>query len=113
VLSKDLPVECGINRVLIRSTQKTGKIKLTATAEGLSPAEIELKTIPFETSNGTSLYISGEHQPVNLARGETPQSESFTVSRESVEIVAATAGTNEKDVRHAFDDNELSEWQNI
>ena len=35
ILSKDLPVECGVNRVLIRSTTKAGKLILTAKAKGL------------------------------------------------------------------------------
>lgn len=112
VLSKDLPVECGVNRVLIRSTTKAGKIRLTATSEGLITATINLQTILFKTKAGYSNYISGDYQPVNLARGETPKGESFKVSREAVKIVDATAGVNEDKVRNAFDDNELSEWQN-
>jgi hypothetical protein len=87
-------------------------VRLTASADGLLPATIELKTIPFSTQNGLSTYILGDYQPVSLARGETPKGESFRVTRKAVEIVTATAGINEKDVRNAFDDNELSEWKN-
>lgn len=112
VLSKDLPVECGVNRVLIRSTGKAGKIRLTATSDSLSTATINLQTVPFKTKTGFSTYISGEHQPVNLMRGETPKGESFKVLRKAVKIVGATAGANEDKVYNAFDDNELSEWRN-
>jgi hypothetical protein len=35
ILSKELPVECGVNRVLVRSTTTPGTIKVTASARGL------------------------------------------------------------------------------
>src|SRR5690606_37234546 len=40
ILSKTLPVECGINRVLIRSTAQAGEISLKATSSGLAAGEI-------------------------------------------------------------------------
>jgi len=127
-----LPVECGVNRVLVRSTRKAGKITISAvetmhaqslqastppspqptTATSLQPATITLQTIPFKTVNGLSTYISGDYQPSYLERGETPSGASFTVERRAIEIVATTAGANEHSARNAFDDNELSEWQN-
>lgn len=112
ILSQNLPVECGVNRVLIRSTNKSGNIKLTATAEGLNPASISFKSIPTSERNGLSTYISGEHQPSYLERGEVLGGESFTVSRNQINIINATAGSNEEQVKSSFDDNELSEWTN-
>jgi hypothetical protein len=112
ILEKQLPVECGVNRVLIRSTKKAGKIKLTATAAGLPPVTVSFRSVPIPEKNGLSTYISGEHQPANLSRGETPVSESYTVKRHAVDIIAATAGSNEADAVKSFDDNELSEWSN-
>jgi Beta-galactosidase/beta-glucuronidase len=114
VLDKQLPVECGINRVLIRSTKKAGKITLTAKSidNNLTPATITFNSLPFSEKNGLSTYISADYQPVNLSRGATPKGESFTIKRNSVEIIAATAGCNEADVKKSFDDNELSEWKN-
>jgi len=114
VLEKQLPVECGINRVLIRSTTKAGKIKLTARApdNSLKPASIEFSSVKINEKEGLSTYISSDYQPVNLFRGETPKGESYTIKRHSVEIVGATAGSNEADVAKSFDDNELSEWRN-
>jgi hypothetical protein len=115
---KTLPVECGVNRVLIRSTTKAGKIKLTATVNfnrhdnPRQTTSIELSTLPFKTQNGLSEYISANYLPSNMERGETPKTPSYTEKRKSVEIVAATAGANEDNVKNAFDDNELSEWQN-
>ena len=116
VLEKELPVECGVNRVLIRATNKAGKIKLTASAldkaSGLQPASVEFSSIKVDEKNGLSTYISGNHQPSDLSRGETPKGESYTIKRHSVEVVAATAGSNEKEAKNSFDDNELSEWKN-
>lgn len=112
ILSQNLPVECGINRVLIRSTDKSGNIKLTATANGLTPASISFKSIPTTVTNGLFTYISGEHQPGYLGRDEILGGESFSVSRNQIKIIDAMAGSNEEQVKSSFDDNELSEWAN-
>ncbi|MDR0541342.1 MAG: DUF4982 domain-containing protein [Dysgonamonadaceae bacterium] len=109
---KSLPMECGVNRVLIRSTTKAGKIKLIAKADRLPGASIELSSSPFKSIDGLAEYISGEHQPSNLSRGETPETPSYTIKRKAIEIIGATAGANEENVNNAWDDNELSEWQN-
>lgn len=112
ILSKQLPVECGINRVLIRSTDKPGKVKLTAVARGLAPASIEFTTIPVKHTGGLSEYISGEHQPSNLSRGATPEGESYKPLRQSLQIIDAIAESNKDKTALSYDDNELSEWTN-
>ena len=112
ILSKQLPVECGINRVLIRSTSRAGKIKLTANTEDGKKATIILNSVSVPENNGLSTYISGEHQPVNLSRGATPAGNSCKITRIPITIVGATAGINEENVHLSFDDNELSEWGN-
>ena len=115
ILEKQLPVECGINRVLIRSTHKAGKIRLTARAvnnSSIQPATLEFSSKTIQTKDGLSAYLASDYLPSNLSRGATPKSKSFTIKRKSVEIVSATAGSNEGDVAKSFDDNELSEWRN-
>lgn len=114
VLSQELPVECGVNRVLIRSSVKSGAIRLTASPVNgkLKPAVAEWKSVPLPAKNGLSAYISGEHQPLNLSRGATPAGASCTPKRISVDIVGATAGCHEDAARLSYDDNELSEWTN-
>ncbi len=102
VLAKDFPVECGVNRVILRSTPKAGKIRLTARAEGLGEACVEL-----ETTEGTQ----DVPQAVFL-RGETPPTPSYTDSWVDAEIISATAGSNQQTAYCSFDDNELSEWCN-
>ena len=112
ILDKVLPVEAGVNRVLIRATRKAGKVQLTASAEGLKTATLSFSSKAVSVEHGLSTYLSGEEQPSNLSRGATPVGSSFKVTRQNVEIVAATAGSNEADVTNSFDDNELSEWKN-
>ncbi|MXN90121.1 DUF4982 domain-containing protein [Flavobacterium sp. Sd200] len=112
ILSKILPVECGVNRVLIRSTNKAGKITLSATAKGLTPASIGFTTVTAKQKNGLSGYISGNHQPSNLQRGATPKGASYKESRKAIKIVGALTDTNTDKVKQSFDDNELSEWTN-
>ena len=46
ILDTNLPVECGINRALIRSTTTAGKVTLTAQAKGLPAATLTLETVP-------------------------------------------------------------------
>ncbi|MBO2010098.1 glycoside hydrolase family 2 protein [Hymenobacter negativus] len=110
ILSKNLPVEGGVNRVLIRSTTQAGKITVTATAEGLKPATVSLKSQPVLVENGLATQLPGADLPVSLRRGPTPAGPSFTVSRVSVPITAATANSNPTNATYSFDDNELSEW---
>ena len=112
ILSQDLPVECGINRALVRSLTEAGKVRIKATAEGLQGAEIELATTPIVVKNGLSNYIPGDELAGRLTRGETPQTPSFTPSKIDVNILLATAGANSEKAANSFDDNELSEWTN-
>ena len=112
ILSKDLPVECGINRALIRSLTTAGNVRITAKADGLKPAEISLTSSPVEVKNGLSNYIPGDELESRLTRGETPQTPSYKVSKVDVGIVSAIAGANNESTVNSFDDNELSEWRN-
>lgn len=112
ILAKDFPVECGVNRAIIRSTTTPGKVTLKASAEGLKWAEISLESVPFETAGGLSTYIPGDHLKGRLDRGETPQTPSYYDRCVDVEIVSATAGANSDKAAASFDDNELSEWTN-
>ncbi len=112
VLSKTLPAECGVNRAIIRSTTKAGKINITASSEGLESAHLSFKTIPYKTKNGLSTTLPSEGLPSNLSRGETPTGPSFKVSRKAIEIIETKAGSNQESASYSYDDNELSEWKN-
>ena len=112
ILSKALPVECGVNRALIRSTAKAGKVTVTARAEGLPEAQLILETIPVEFENGLSEYLPQYTLKGNLDKGETPSAPSYTDTKRDVAIVSAKAGANEDEAGASYDDNELSEWAN-
>ena len=112
ILAKDFPVECGVNRAIIRSTTTPGKVTLKATAEGLEGAEVTLESLPFKTEGGLGSYIPADHLKGRLTRGETPQTPSYFDRAVDVEIVSASAGANEDKAAASFDDNELSEWTN-
>ena len=112
ILSRDLPVEGGINRVSIRSTESAGRISLTASAEGLAPAHLTLVSRAVVQRNGLSRFDPAAALPVHLDRGPTPTTPSFHVTRDPIKIVSATAGANEDDAYKAFDDNETTAWTN-
>lgn len=107
-----LPVQCGVNRVLLASTTQAGKIKLKATADGLKADRLELETIPVEVHQGISEHFVAEGLPSNLDKGPTPAGASYTVTRRSIPIVEALAGANSDKAQLSFDDNEMSEWTN-
>ncbi|WP_455667060.1 glycoside hydrolase family 2 protein [Phocaeicola sp.] len=112
ILSKDLPVECGINRALIRSLTTAGTVRVTAKADGLQPAEISFTSLPIEVKDGLSKYIPGNNLEGRLTRGETPLTPSYKDTKVDVNILSAVAGANNEDAANSFDDNELSEWKN-
>ena len=112
ILSKDLPVECGINRALIRSFTTPGTVRITAKADGLQSAEISLSSAPVEVKNGLSNYIPGDELEGRLTRGETPLTPSYKDTKVDVNILSAVAGANQDEAIKSFDDNELSEWKN-
>ncbi len=112
ILSRDLPVECGVNRVLLRSTTRAGEMTLTARAEGLKSAVLKLATSSVIVSGGLSTQLPGEDLPVNLDRGPTPSTPSFTRKREALTIVKVNAGAHADSAFESFDDNELTEWNN-
>lgn len=112
ILSKKLPVINGINRVMFRSTSEAGKIKLKAKAKGLKSAQITLSSVPFESTNGLSTQFPGADLPLNLERGPTPKTPSYSKKRETIYIANATAGANQEETYHTYDDNELTEWTN-
>lgn len=112
LLSKNLPVECGINRVLIRSENKAGKITLSANSDGMTPAVLTFNTKTVNVKNGLSDFFAGDKQPLYLKRGPTPDFPSYKISRILVEIKSAVAGAKAGEAFKSFDDNELTEWTN-
>jgi hypothetical protein len=99
-----LPVECGVHRVLLRTTTNAGGINLAAYAEGVKPAYVSLNS---EKANCRLSIIRSQ-----LNRGETPLAPSYKEQAGGIEIVSAKAGYDSEHAVSSYDDNELSEWKN-
>ena len=113
ILSEKLPVECGVNRALLRSSVTAGKVVVRAEAEGLASASLELvSSSSVEVQNGLSTYIPGDDLEGSLDRGETPLSPSYIDRAVDVAVLSAEAGINTEEACKSCDDNELSEWKN-
>ncbi|SFV34561.1 sugar-binding domain-containing protein [Thermoflavifilum thermophilum] len=112
ILSKDFPVEGGVNRFLIRSTTQPGQITIHATSQGLRPATLVLYTQPFPVENGLSRILPSEGLPCHLEKGPTPLSTSYTIKRISIPIQYAIAGANQEQTHASYDDDETTAWTN-
>lgn len=112
ILAKSLPVECGINRVLVRSTLDSGVIRLKAEADGLKPAAVEIGSRAVKSVNGLSLEMPDAGLSANLTRGPTPAARPLLSSRTPVRIASASAGANASNAALSFDDNEATNWSN-
>ncbi|MBA7582123.1 hypothetical protein ES708_24043 [subsurface metagenome] len=112
ILSKNLPVECGVNRILIGSTPRAGEISIKASSKGLKSDEISIESVPFEAHNGLTEILPSDKLPVNLNEGATPSTPSYKVSRKSVIPVGTAAGANPDQAYLSFDDNEMTVWDN-
>lgn len=110
--AKELPVECGITRVLIRTSDTAGVVSLKAEAEGLGSETISFTTKEIEVINGLSTFSPGEKLSSRFDRGETPSTPSYTDKKISVRVNSAEAAVNQEETINSYDDNELSEWKN-
>ena len=111
ILSRDLPVEGGVNRVLLRAGTQRGTVRLTASAAGLKGATLTIPAVlPSPVRGGLSTDFPEAHQPGLLVRGPTPAGPSYRATRISAVPVAITAGSNQDEAARSTDDNELSRW---
>lgn len=104
-----LPVECGVNRVMLRSLEKAGKITLTAKAEGLPAASVTFTTRPVTVEGGLTEFMPSDGLACVLDRGETPSTPSFRQWRREVSVVSAVAGSG-NDPRLSYDTFENTSW---
>ena len=113
-----LPVVCGVNRVLVRTTTNAGEIHLSAYAEGVKTDHIEVvseEVISERQRVGASAGMKFMPQLTlkgQLGRGETSLAPSYYEMARGINIVSAKAGYDTEHASNSFDDNELSEWKN-
>lgn len=111
ILSRTLPVEAGVNRVLLRAGQARGMVRLTASAPGLKPATLTIPTVAAKPVwGGLARDFAEAAQPGRLTRGPTPAGDWVRITRSTQLPAAVTAGSNQGDAAKTFDDNELSRW---
>jgi beta-galactosidase len=110
ILKQDLPVECGVNRVLLRSAVKAGAVTLKATSGNLQQGELQLATLPFEVTDGYSLQMPADGLAGQLKYDGTPDEDAYTVNRQSLKIARAYASSNQDSAAFSFDDDETTDW---
>jgi beta-galactosidase len=110
VLARALPVEGGVNRVLVRSSTQAGKIVVRASAAGLAAAELTLDSKAVAVQDGLAKQMPSDGLPLYLERGPTPSTPSFKVSRVAVPVASAEAASNAGDAAKSFDDDETTLW---
>jgi hypothetical protein len=108
ILARSLPVEGGVNRVLVRTTPQAGKILVRARAAGLAPAELALESTPVKASGGLAALPPA--LPLHLERGPTPATSSFTVSSVAVPVAAVDAASKSGEAGNSIDDDETTKW---
>jgi len=114
ILATTLPVENGINRVIVRSKPLTGAtpgtITLQASSPGLPSATLTLHSQPVPVTHGLSTYNPSAALKSVLDRGPTPAGPSVHPTRTSIEIASVTAGSNADRAALSDDDNESTTW---
>ena len=109
ILARSLPVEGGVNRVLVRSTTQAGRIVIAAKSAGLAAASLELDSAAVETPGGWSRAFASDRLAGRLDRGPTPSTASFKVTRVAVPVAKFVA-TDGGDPARACDDDETTAW---
>ena len=111
ILSKDLPVENGISRVLLRAGRQAGMVRLRASAPGLKEAILEIPGLAAErVSGGLSSDFPERHQQGLLTRGPTPQGQGYGPARSTFIPSSVITPSNRSSAAASFDGNELTRW---
>jgi hypothetical protein len=112
ILSRDIPVAGGVNRVFIRSTTQPGEIRVRASAAGLKEAVVTLRSVPVAVTGGLSHLLPAQGLPCRTGRGPTPAGPSYHITRAALPIAGVNAGANQDKASASFDDNETTGWEN-
>ena len=110
VLCDTLPVESGVNRVMLRSLPKAGTVTLIAKAKGLPDAKVSFTTKAIEVKDGLSTYMPSDGLACVLDRGETPSTPSFKQWRRDVAIDSVVAGSG-ANPELTYDGIENTSWE--
>ena len=108
ILATSLPVECGVNRVLVRSTTQAGSIRIAAAADGLEGDALALESRSVEVRDGLSTAFPDDGLAGSLDRGPTPAGNSVVPVRSAIPVRGAESSGGNPYL--AFDDNEATAW---
>ena len=109
ILSKTLPVECGVNRVIVRSTTNPGTIELKATADGLKAATATVKIKPVAVEGGLARDFPDAGLAPSRIRG-LPPLKPLRIVRKTIRPDRIVVGSNGEEANNLTDDNEASSW---
>src|SRR5690606_22207094 len=109
--ASSLPVEGGVNRIMVRSTETEGQITIKASSKSLKSDAITVKTVKTDLGK-LSVNLPNENLPSFTEKGPTPATPSFTRTRLPIKIIGAKTNSNQADAYKSYDDNELTEWSN-
>ncbi len=115
IRSLDLPVECGVNRALVRSAKYIdGNLndahfaKIHYTVEG----NLSVSTGTLTIAGVTPASIDSDCEKSYLGRGETPSTPSYTDFKHTLHPARVVAGCNQAEAIRSIDDSEDTEWKN-
>ena len=113
ILSESLPVESGVNRVLLRTRfGETGTVRVKAQANGLLADSLSWEVKPIASNQGLFKKNNGLVLSSNLDRGPGLNEAPLKITRAELPIRAVEAGANQELAAASYDDNELSDWVN-
>jgi len=109
--STKIPVECGVNRILVKSKDTAGIITIKASSPYLKSDVLTINTVKSNTDL-LSTQMPADNIPSYTEKGPTPATPSFKRERTSIAIINAVANSNQADAKSSYDDNELTQWSN-
>ena len=120
VLSKELMLEAGIIRVMVRSTTQAGDITLTAKTKAYKPASLTATTMAVPVKDGFYVDANGkpleaawqDALPCDFSRGETPATPSYQQHFVTIDVKDVQVPVNQDKAQLMFDDNENNEKKN-
>jgi beta-galactosidase len=109
--SKNIPVEGGVNRIMVRTTDKQGEIKIKAASKDLKTDQVIIKTIAIDNGK-LSTVLPDANLPSYVKKGPAQNTPSFKTTRTPIAVIGAKTDSNQADAINSYDDNELTEWSN-
>jgi beta-galactosidase len=81
-----LDLECGINRIAVRSTLQPGTVVVSAKCDGLKPASVSIRALPVNIQDG----ITTRQPPLPVVALNKPEARPFRLDVEPVPAGAET-----------------------